>query len=102
AAQTVLADHRQGEVDVVGTGQVATRTHESVVVEHVEDAGGRHQDVVLEDRGVRLVATRTSGLTVAAATPTAAAPTAVVVEVVPVIVLAVLVTALVLLAALVL
>ena len=56
ATQVVLAHHRQREVDVLGTGQVARGAHERAVVEHVEDAGGRHQDVVLEDRGVGLVA----------------------------------------------
>ena len=56
AAQAVLADHRQRHVDVVGAGQVAGGAHERVVVEHVEDAGDRHEDVVLEDRGVGLVA----------------------------------------------
>ena len=56
AAQTVLADHRQRDVDVVGAGQVAAGADERVVVQHVEDARGRGEDVVLEDRGVGLAA----------------------------------------------
>ena len=59
AAQAVLADHRQRDVDVVGAGQVAAGADERVVVEHVEDARGRDEDVVLEDRGVGLVALAT-------------------------------------------
>ena len=83
AAQAVLADHRQRDVDVVGAGQVAAGADERVVVEHVEDAGGRHQDVVLEDRGVGLVALatglragRAGRVAVAAAAATAAAAAA--------------------------
>ena len=46
-AQAVLLDHAERDVDVVGPGQVAGRAHEGVVVEHVEDAGDGHEDVVL-------------------------------------------------------
>ena len=41
AAQAELAHHRQRDVDVVGAGQVAAGADERVVVEDVEDAGGR-------------------------------------------------------------
>src|SRR5205085_11411683 len=74
ATEAVLANHRQRHVDVVGAGQVAARADERVVVQHVEDAGGGSQYVVVEDRGVRLAALR-AGLravgTVAAAATTA-------------------------------
>ena len=79
AAQAELADHRQGDVDVVRAGQVAAGADERVVVEDVEDAGGRHQDVVLEDRGVGLVALAAAGaaaVAVAVAVAAAAAPVA--------------------------
>ena len=56
AAESELPDHGQREVDVVGAGKVAAGADERVVVEHVEDAGRGHEDVVLEDRGVGLVA----------------------------------------------
>jgi hypothetical protein len=38
AAQAVLADLLQGDVDVVRAGEVAGGPHEAVVVEDVEDA----------------------------------------------------------------
>ena len=44
AAQAVAAHLRQGDVDVVGPGQVARGAHERVVVQHVQDAGHRNQD----------------------------------------------------------
>src|SRR6478735_7847782 len=85
AAEVVLADHRQRQVDVLWTGQVARRAHERAVVEHVEDPRGRHQDVVLEDRGVGLVAAaaaRTDRRAVASATAAVAAAAALAVLVV--------------------
>jgi hypothetical protein len=66
--QAVLADHGQRDVDVVGAGEVAAGADEGVVVQDVEDACGRDQHVVLEDRGVDVAAT--------AAVPLAPAPTA--------------------------
>src|SRR5690606_20951761 len=48
-AQTVLADLRHGDVHVVGPGEVAAGPDERVVVEDVEDAGDRHQHIVLRD-----------------------------------------------------
>src|SRR4029079_13590806 len=69
AAEVVLADHRQRQVDVLRAGEVARGAHERAVVEHVEDAGGRHQDVVLEDRGVGLVAAARAHRGAAAAAP---------------------------------
>ncbi len=61
AAQAVLAHHRQRDVHVLRTREVPAGPHERVVVEHVEDAGRRHQDVVVEDRGVGLVARAAPG-----------------------------------------
>ena len=75
AAQAVLADHRERQVDVVDAGQVAAGAHERVVVEHVEDAGGRHQDVVVEDDRVGLV-TLTAGHPGAVAVASAPTPVA--------------------------
>ena len=58
------------DVDVVGAGQVAGGPHERVVVEHVEDAGHRHQDVVLADLRLGAAAGRRHGrLALAAAAP---------------------------------
>ena len=53
AAQAVLAHHIHRDVDVVRTGQVAGGAHEGVVVEDVEDAGYRLDDVVLTQFGRR-------------------------------------------------
>ena len=61
-----LRTMRERQVDVVGARQVAAGAHEGVVVEDVEDAGRRHQHVVLEDLGVRLVAHRGAATGVAA------------------------------------
>ena len=88
ATQTELPHHRQRQVDVVGAREVARGADEGVVVEDVEDAGRRDEDVVLEHRGVGLVATtrHPGGLALAVATAAAAVATAaalaVVVEVV--------------------
>lgn len=54
-AQVVLLHLSEGHVHVAGAGEVAGRADESVVVEHIEDAGDRDQDVVLADLGVELV-----------------------------------------------
>ena len=86
AAQAELPHHRQGEVHVVRPGQVARGADEGVVVEHVEDARRRDEHVVLEHRGVGLVAVARAvdgPLAVPATTATvaAAAALAVVVEV---------------------
>ena len=55
-AQVVLLDLTERDVDVTRAGQVARRADEGVVVEHVEDAGDRDEDVVLADLGLELVA----------------------------------------------
>ena len=52
-AQAVLAHLDERDVHVVGAGQVAGGADERVVVEDVEDAGDRHEDVVLADRPAR-------------------------------------------------
>ena len=44
-----LLDQAERDVDVVGAGQVAGGADEGVVVEHVEDAGHRDEDVVVGD-----------------------------------------------------
>ena len=81
AAQAVLADLRQRHVDVVRAGQVTGRPDEAVVVEDVEDAADRDQDVVVADHRLRLVAealAACAAVAVAAATALAepAAPAA--------------------------
>ena len=85
-------------------GQVAGGADEGVVVQHVEDAVDRRQDVVIGDHRLGLVtvhAAATGGptapavLPVAAAAPTAAATAAVLVQVVAVVVAAVVVAAVV-------
>ena len=53
-AQAVPLDHREGDVHVVRAGQVAAGPDERVVVEDVEDAGRRDEDVVLADRRLRV------------------------------------------------
>src|SRR5690606_20448009 len=55
-AQAVLAHLGQGDVDVAGPGQVARGADERVVVQDVEDARDRQQDVVLADHRLRLLA----------------------------------------------
>ena len=76
------------DVDVVRAGQVAGGAHERVVVEDVEDAGDRDQDVVLGDHRLGFVAEALAGargclggVAVTAAPPAAAAAVVVVVEV---------------------
>ena len=55
-AQAVLADLGQRDVHVVGAGQVAGGADERVVVEDVQDAGDRDQDVVLADHRLGVAA----------------------------------------------
>ena len=55
-AKVVLLDLAERHVDVARPRQVAGGAHESVVVEDVEDAGDRDEDVVLADLGLELVA----------------------------------------------
>ena len=55
-AQPVPADLGQRDVHVVGAGQVAGGADEPVVVQHVQDAGDRDEDVVLADHGLGLAA----------------------------------------------
>src|SRR4051794_32162740 len=101
-AQAVALDLAERDVDVVRAGQVPGGPHERVVVEDVEDAGDRDEDIVLGD--LRLVggdagagaasgggALAATALAVAVpATPAPAATVAVVVLVVPVLLAAVL------------
>src|ERR1035437_8415729 len=46
-AKVVLLDDAERHVDVVLTGQVAAGAKKRVVVEHLEDAGHRNQDIVI-------------------------------------------------------
>src|SRR6478735_2403667 len=78
-AQVVLLDLGQGDVDVVGAGQVAGGADERVVLENVEDAGNRQQDVVVGNLNVVHVRSL-----VAAAAAVVAVAEAVVAGVVPV------------------
>ena len=76
-AQSVLADHIHRDVYVVGAGQIAGGTHEGVVVENVEDAGDRLDDVVLTQFGLTAADSVAAAGTFAAAPPIAeASPTA--------------------------
>src|SRR5690606_10605074 len=52
AAQAVLADEVHRDVDVVRPGQVAGGAHERVVVQDIEDARDRLQNVVVPDLGL--------------------------------------------------
>ena len=72
-AQAGLADLRQRDVDVVRAGQVARRPDERVVVEDVEDAGDRDEDVVLADLGLRPRRRRRDAVAAAAAAAVAVA-----------------------------
>src|SRR5690606_5120995 len=66
ATQAVLADQVHRHVDVVGSGQVARGADEGVVVQHVENASDRLQDVVLAD--LELTALAAAALAVATTT----------------------------------
>src|SRR5664280_109216 len=46
-AKVVLLDDAERHVDVVLTGQIAAGAKKRVVVEHLEDAGHRNQDIVI-------------------------------------------------------
>src|SRR5699024_4419309 len=69
AAQAVLLHLAQGDVDVIGAGQVAAGTHESVVVQHIEDSRHRQQDVVLGDDDLFLDLRTRAALAVPGAVP---------------------------------
>src|SRR3712207_8924572 len=75
AAQAVAAHLRQRDVDVVRAGQVTGGADEGVVVQHVEDAGDRQQDVVLADGRLVLVEAL-AAVAAAVAVPVTAAPAA--------------------------
>jgi hypothetical protein len=81
-AHAVLADLGEGDVDVVGPREIARGPDEGVVVEDVEDARDRHQDVVLGDLGLRLAerdaVAATAPVAVAVAAPPATTAAAVV------------------------
>ena len=72
-AQVVLLDLAERDVDVVVARQVAGGAHEGVVVEHVEDAGDRDEDVVLGDLGLEVVAEGRAAAALAVAVAVAAA-----------------------------
>ena len=73
ATQSVLADHVHRHVDVVGAGQISGGAHECVVVEDVENAGDRLDDIVLAQFGL---AAALAGVALAAAAPIAEPPAA--------------------------
>ena len=88
-AQPALAHLGERDVDVVRAGQVARGPDERVVVEDVEDAGDRDQDVVLADLGQGVALARREAVPAAAAVavavpvaPAAAAAATAAVEVV--------------------
>src|SRR5690606_29001976 len=81
AAQTVPTDHVHGHVDVVRPGEVTGRADERVVVQHVEDAGDRLEDVVLPHLGLALDRASPTTIAFAAATAATTAAPAVVVTV---------------------
>jgi hypothetical protein len=95
AAQAVAAHLRQGDVDVVRAGQVAGGADERVVVQHVEDAGDRQQDVVLADGRLVLVEPLAAVAPAVAVSVAAAPAAAAALEVVVVLVVAVVVAAVV-------
>ena len=68
-AQVVLLDLPERDVDVLLAGEVTGRADEGVVVEDVEDAGDRDEDVVLGDLGLELVALAAAALAATAAAP---------------------------------
>src|SRR5690606_11438029 len=76
-AQAVLAHLRHGDIDVVRSGKVAAGAHEGVVVQHIDDAGYRDQDVVLGVWWLRRLGTAplaaTAPVTVTGAPATSAA-----------------------------
>ena len=79
--ESVATDHVHRHVDVVGAGQVAGRAHERVVVQDVEDARHRLEDIVFPHLGVTVVLTVAAAVTLAPPSATSAATTAVVVAV---------------------
>src|SRR5690606_30393028 len=72
-AQVVLLHLAERHVDVAGAGEVSARAHERVVVEDVEDAGDRDEDVVLADLGLELVCRAALATALAPAPASAAA-----------------------------
>ena len=75
-AQRVPLDQAERDVDVVRPGQVPGGADEGVVVEHVEDAGHRDEDVVVGDLELGLVLLRRPGRAAAALPVAAALPAA--------------------------
>src|SRR5690606_15732027 len=83
-AQAVAADLGERDVHVVAARKVAAGPDEGVVVEDVEDAGDRDEDVVLADHGLGAVEAVTAAAAAALPEPApAAAAAAVVVAVAP-------------------
>src|SRR5699024_6855067 len=79
ATQSVTTDHVHGDVDVVGSRQVAGRADERVVVQHVEDDRDRLQDVVAPHLRLTLARAPPAAIALAtAAAATAAAPSVVI------------------------
>src|SRR5215475_3501489 len=77
-AQAVLAHLRQRDVHVVGPRQVTGGADERVVVEHIEDAGDRDEDVVLGDHGLGVAAALAAPPVAVAEPVPVAAPAAVI------------------------
>ena len=75
-AHAVPTHLRERDVDVVGAGQVARGAHERVVVEDVEDAGNRHENVVIGNLRLGLESLARWAVAVALAEPAATPPVA--------------------------
>src|SRR5699024_5781953 len=96
--QSMTAHHGQRHVHVVGPRQVTRRPDERVVVQDVEDAGHRNQDIVLGNLDLLIPITVVAATVPVVVAATVAAPTtiaiAAVVIVTPVVLLAALAVAL--------
>ena len=87
-AKSLLANHRQRDIHIVVSGEVAAGAHEGVVVEDVQNASHRHEHVVLIDVelsiAVAAATSSTAGTAIAAVAEsitTATAATAIAIEV---------------------
>ena len=84
-AQVVLAHQRQRDVHVVGARKVATGADEGVVVQNVDDARHRQQNIVLSDDRLAVAVATLAVATVSIPVPTPTAATTAIVSVVAVI-----------------
>ncbi len=80
-AQVVLLDLAEGHVDIVVAREISAGAHESVVVEHVEDAGDRDEHVILGDFGLEVVVAAWPTTLAVAVAVAAAAVTVLVLEI---------------------